>query len=322
MRAFHVASIDRDGFNRFIHFHGAKCTYIATNRSHKMHVICIRCLDIFIRTLGRIGTSDTVVTKQTNLIDTVISLGFEHTDTIQYALSSSRNEVSNMSAMIMITVDSSCSENLTFSPYHCKQYFINAIALSLIIYPSNHIYYLLILSTMHLVISSVVYPQHKLTAYDAVDNERFGWASDIYDDFAFVGAYNDDPIATASGSVYVFKRNTDTWNFTQKLVPNDGAYEDNFGRTLRVFGSYAFIGAYGDDGNSGSVYIFNKVNETWFQSDKLVPDDLYSGARFSHNIDVYHEYTLIGAPSHDSVAAATMRGSAYFYERVNGAWIE
>eukprot|EP01083_Nonionella_stella_P189895 703308_1 len=201
------------------------------------------------------------------------------------------------------------------------------------------IYHLLIISTPHFVFSTVI-SQHKLTALnDASDNDRFAWGLDVYGDYALIGAYGDHSMAEQSGSVYVFQQHDDQWNLTQTLVADDGAYRDHFGRTVCVYDSYAFIAApYDNDqgADSGSVYIFNKVNEAWTQSAKLVPDDLDSEAFFGWDIAMYDDYALIGAMYDDYVSmwddhaiigaykdiddSGNVTVSAYVYRRVNGNW--
>ena len=42
----------------------------------------------------------------------------------------------------------------------------------------------------------------------------------------------------------------------QKLVANDGAASDKFGRSVALDGDTALVGAWGDDYASGSVYVF------------------------------------------------------------------
>eukprot|EP01083_Nonionella_stella_P182296 655573_1 len=183
------------------------------------------------------------------------------------------------------------------------------------------IYHLFMISTPHLVVSTVISPQQKLTAvYNPTDNDRFAWGLDVYGDYALIGAYGDNPKGTQSGSVYVFQQHDDQWNVTQRLFPDDGGYMDNFGRTVCVYDSYAFIAApYDNDmgSDSGSVYIYSNVDDIWTQSVKLTPDDLTDNAFFGWDIAMYHDYALIGAPSW---WGSSPKGSAYFYQKVNDSW--
>ena len=58
------------------------------------------------------------------------------------------------------------------------------------------------------------------------------------------------------------------WSQQAKLVSDDGATKDQFGRSVSVDGDYAIVGAYYDDdggGNSGSAYIFIRSGTSWSQ---------------------------------------------------------
>jgi len=77
-----------------------------------------------------------------------------------------------------------------------------------------------------------------------------------------VGARYDDDNGSASGSAYLFQRDTHTneWSMQQKLVPDDGAANDRFGYSVAIFDTIVIVGAYGDDDkgkDSGSAYIYS-----------------------------------------------------------------
>ncbi|MDP7029914.1 MAG: FG-GAP repeat protein, partial [Phycisphaerales bacterium] len=58
----------------------------------------------------------------------------------------------------------------------------------------------------------------------------------------------------------------------QKLTAGDAAVEDYFGYSVSIDGSYAIVGAYGNDddgGKGGSAYIFRRSGGTWTQQQKL-----------------------------------------------------
>jgi hypothetical protein len=100
--------------------------------------------------------------------------------------------------------------------------------------------------------------QAKLTAADGAAYDRFGYAVAVDGDTIVVGAYQDDDKGTNSGSAYVFTRTGATWTQQAKLVPADGAANDNFGRAVAVDGDTIVVGASldGDKGiASGSVWV-------------------------------------------------------------------
>ena len=80
-----------------------------------------------------------------------------------------------------------------------------------------------------------------------------------------IGAYADDDKGSASGSAYVFTRETpgdlaSGWTQLAKLTADDGAAGDYFGESVSIDGGTVVIGAKLDDdkgGNSGSAYVFS-----------------------------------------------------------------
>ena len=98
-----------------------------------------------------------------------------------------------------------------------------------------------------------------------------------------------------------------------KLLADDGAQDDEFGRSVSISGTTAIIGAYLDDDNgtnSGSAYLFNIA--TGMQIAKLLPNDGTSGDKFGISVTISDTTAILGAMwdddnGHDS-------GSAYVFD--------
>lgn len=78
----------------------------------------------------------------------------------------------------------------------------------------------------------------------------FGSALAISGDTIFVGKNN--------AGVYVFKRSGSVWNFSQKIVPNDGILTDYFGSAIALSDTTALIGAFTypvATASPGAVYV-------------------------------------------------------------------
>jgi hypothetical protein len=157
--------------------------------------------------------------------------------------------------------------------------------------------------------------QTKLTASDGADNDRFGINVCIDKDYGLIGAFGDD---SQKGSAYVFKRSGTVWGQQAKLTASDGATGDRFGVSVSIDGEYAVIGAYYDDGNTGSVYVFKRSGASWAQEQKLTASggtlDDWFGIVIS--IDVYN--ILIGAYGDDN-ANGNNAGCAYIFGMDNNA---
>jgi hypothetical protein len=98
--------------------------------------------------------------------------------------------------------------------------------------------------------------QQKLVANDGVASGKFGDSVALNGDTLVVGASGDDDKGDMSGSAYIYVRSGTTWSQQQKLVASDGVAGDSFGVFVALDGDTAVVGAYGDDGYKGSVYVF------------------------------------------------------------------
>ena len=157
----------------------------------------------------------------------------------------------------------------------------------------------------------------RLLRSDPAEGDHFGISVAIYAVSAVIGANGDDDNGIDSGSAYVF----DAYTGQQlvKILPSDGASGDQFGSSVALsFGSYAVIGAPGDDDNgndSGSAYVFDI--ETGQQLVKLLPSDGAPGDQFGSSISISDGgRAVIGAPGDDD--NGTDSGSAYVFDIYTG----
>lgn len=151
--------------------------------------------------------------------------------------------------------------------------------------------------------------QSKLVPIDGVYS--FGYSVAIRGEFAIVGAKERD-------SAYIFKRVGNNWVQQAKLEPDNG--ECFFGYSVAIDGDYIIVGAPEDDENgdeSGSAYIFQKINNTWIEQLKLFPDDAAVNDEFGISVDIKGDYVIIGAHKDNSQS-----GSAYIFKRCLNSWIQ
>jgi hypothetical protein len=165
----------------------------------------------------------------------------------------------------------------------------------------------------------------KLTASDAAANDVFGRSVAISGDTVVVGAPFDGDGGLLSGSAYVFERNydpsspgtplADNWGQVQKLTASDAALKDMFGQSVAVSGDTVVVGAYGDDGYTGSAYVFGRNQDGadgWGQVQKLTVSDAAADDHFGRSVAVSGDTAVVGAPFDDD------SGSAYVFERNQG----
>jgi hypothetical protein len=149
--------------------------------------------------------------------------------------------------------------------------------------------------------------QHRLTASDGAAGDLFGWSVALSGSRLVVGAPLGDASGCATcntGAAYVFARNGGTtWSPEQKLIANDGASGDWFGRSVAISGSTVAVGAPYDDvflnnvmqDAQGSVYIFTRApnTTTWSQQPKLNASGQFSN--LAHDQDNFGSAVALGS---------------------------
>ena len=163
----------------------------------------------------------------------------------------------------------------------------------------------------------------KLTASDGATYDEFGVSVAISCDTIVVGA----PWADSNrGSAYVFERNQggmDNWGEVTKLTASDGEAGDGFGVSVAISCDTIVVGAYYDDSNRGSAYIFTKQSTTDTTPPQITnihdaPDPQNSGGyvniscTVTDNIAVNVAKVNITHPDTTSVNV-TMNTGSYYY---------
>ena len=166
--------------------------------------------------------------------------------------------------------------------------------------------------------------QAQLAPDDAAAGDRFGCSVSISDDYATVGAINNDDGGSDSGSAYIFKRDGSSWNQQAKLTADDAAAVDRFGRSVSISGDYAIVGAGDDDFDSktdaGSAYIFKCDGSSWNQQQKLTASDAAADDAFGYSVSISGDYVMVGAAENDD--NGTGSGSAYSFLRSGSSWTQ
>lgn len=141
---------------------------------------------------------------------------------------------------------------------------------------------------------------------DGASNDNFGFSVAISDQFIAVGAPYADPLASASGAVYVY--NLDGTG-ERKIVPSIGGSSDLFGYSIRIdSNNNLFVGAPGYGNNEGAVFRYNLVGK--LTEDIITPSTNYSsGDEFGYSIDVDDSNNLVVASYEDTSG----QGHIYFY---------
>lgn len=100
--------------------------------------------------------------------------------------------------------------------------------------------------------------QEKLTADTAGDTDQFGYAVEIEDGLAVVGARLTDDKGAEAGSLFAYTDDDGGWSEPTEIRAADGQAGDIFGTSLALDDGTVIGGASGDDdqgGASGSAYV-------------------------------------------------------------------
>ena len=145
----------------------------------------------------------------------------------------------------------------------------------------------------------------KLVNSDGNTRDNFGYSVSLQDGTIVVGSHNDDDSGYNSGSVFIFEKVGGIWTETQKLAYGDASIRDQFGNSVVINDGVIFVGARHSDGK-GAVYLFEKISETWSETEKLVASNGASLDKFGWSVAVSDGMALIGATSNENSS-----GSAY-----------
>ncbi|MHC4574207.1 MAG: post-COAP-1 domain-containing protein [Planctomycetota bacterium] len=161
--------------------------------------------------------------------------------------------------------------------------------------------------------------QVKLTAADGAAYDCFGNCVSISGDYAVVGSYNDNASGlSGSGSVYIFKRQGESWTNLAKLTASDAHVNDHYGKFVCLDGDTLIVGVPYDDvnglPNSGSAYVLQRDGEDWIEVAKLVAADAAAYDYFGEAASISGNYAVAGAHWDDEQGDGS--GSAYVFKNI------
>ncbi len=151
----------------------------------------------------------------------------------------------------------------------------------------------------------------KILPTDGAAGDEFGFSIAIDKGIVAVGALWDADQGFKSGAAYLF--DASSGEQLAKLLPSDGAAEDNFGISIAIDNGVVAVGSFQDDDqgtNSGSAYLFDATNGT--EIAKLLPNDGKAGELFGNSISIHQGVVAIGAKADDHLG--DFSGSAYLFK--------
>ncbi len=166
----------------------------------------------------------------------------------------------------------------------------------------------------------------ELGAFQAGAGEQFGTSVAVTSLLAFVGSpYSEigTGTVTGSGGVYVLERRNrrESWGEKATIAPNEATGGDKFGRSLsygKVSGVHTLVvGAPGQNGSAGAVYVFTRSRDVWSQVAKFSGADTAANDRFGATVLLRKNSIVIGAPGHNG-----SQGAVYVFTGTGSQWSE
>lgn len=163
-----------------------------------------------------------------------------------------------------------------------------------------------------------------LARADTTTGDHFGAAVVLDGDRALVGATGEATCGLNAGAAYVFERDTSgVFAEAARLVPDDCASGDLFGRAVALSGDRALVAAGGqviDPHRPNAAYVFERDSAgAWYQTAKLTAESEFTEGAFAAAVALDGDRALIttgGDP-----AQRTHGGAAYLFERDStGHW--
>ncbi|MGJ8680780.1 FG-GAP repeat protein [Paraglaciecola sp.] len=164
--------------------------------------------------------------------------------------------------------------------------------------------------------------QQTLFPFDGKTEDYFGYSVAIDGTTALVGAFKaDSKNINNSGAAYVYSLGSKGWKQQAKLVAEPAHADDTLGGNVALKSNIAMLGASrrddkGDD--AGAVFTFERVANSWQQTQILTAIDAKPGDVFGQSIALTERFLVIGAPRSD--APHKDSGSAYVYQRDKNTW--
>ena len=164
--------------------------------------------------------------------------------------------------------------------------------------------------------------EDSVTPNDGQTNAMCGWAVDLSENLAALGAWEDDNgNGSDAGAVYL----TDVYPLPRKLMADDGQPGDHFGNDVALYADWAVVGArrVSDQGpRSGAAYVFRHAGDKiWRQQQKLIPSDATDQDVAGYTVDISGTAIIVGARLHDEPPYFNT-GAAYVYEFDGVQWAE
>ena len=169
--------------------------------------------------------------------------------------------------------------------------------------------------------------QDFISAFNAEDNDQFGFSISLSSDTLAVGAVGKNSGVNNDidvGAVYVFIRENDgVWRQQDFISASNAEDNDQFGFSISLSSDTLAVGAVGKNIDAGAVYVFTRDNVgDWRQQDFISAFNAEAGDLFGGAVALAGDTLAVGAVGKNSdVNNDTDVGAVYVFIRDNeGEW--
>ncbi|PCK30479.1 FG-GAP repeat protein [Pseudoalteromonas piscicida] len=110
----------------------------------------------------------------------------------------------------------------------------------------------------------------------------------------------------------------------QKLLPDGGKAEEQFGYSVAIDGNTALVGAHKVDTDNlkdaGAAYIYTFGTSGWQQQAKLTSTPPYAGDTLGGNVALKNNIAMLGAINRDGKVENA--GAVFAFERTKNSWVQ
>lgn len=166
--------------------------------------------------------------------------------------------------------------------------------------------------------------QAKLLANDDDPLDDLGRSVSISGNLVLAGARGDDSIAANSGAAYTFRKDASGWVQDSKIKAFDAENADGFGIAVYLSGSWAAVGATGEDEggfSAGAIYVLEHDNcGIWSNRGKILAASPAPGGLLGRSVQLSFRNGSAGTPplsyliSYVTVLGGAT-GSAHWFEK-------
>ena len=168
----------------------------------------------------------------------------------------------------------------------------------------------------------------QLLSNDISVGDAFGYAVNLTDGAAIIGAPKEDRHIDDAGAAYVFVQTRESWVQQAKLTAKDAEAEDEFGSAVAIHEGTAIVGAWKDnhplldDGidptiqlDKGSAYSFLRDGLSWVEKRRIEASGTTRADLFGASVAIRGAFAIVGASGSDN--AGDNSGSAFIYNPID-----